>query len=194
MNLTAAARRATLGRAASVLSIVALAVGACVGGPSGQPRSPATPSPVAPSPTAEATLAPTLQRTPEPTPEPTLEPPPAAVLVVAGVDHPGEVGSYVWAGGSDSAPWLPAKALEPATVPGDASAAVSLDPTVDIATWTARVARADDETGDDAAPLGSGSGQPVFDIPAAGSWVVSVHATFAGGLGDATWYWHVVIR
>lgn len=210
MNITREWRRLSKASATALatagLAFVALVVVACGGAVSTPSGSAAASSPASAVPgSPPGTVVPTPERTPEPTTEataepttevtaePTLEPPPAAVLVVAGVKHPGEVGSYVWAGGSDSAPWLPAAALETAPVAGGARAEVRLEPAVDISTWTARIAPADDAAGDDAEPLGSGAGRPGFELPSAGAWVVSVRATFADGLGDATWYWHVVI-
>jgi hypothetical protein len=180
------------GRAGRLVLVVVVA--GCTG--AGATPSPAMSDvPPAPTATAPATPAPTDAPSAEPTvassPDPTLEPPPGADLVAAGERHPGEVGSYVWSGASDSAPWLPATALDPAPVGDTSQASVDVAGEAEIAEWTARAAPAADPTGTAITPLGSGAGSPSFELPAGGDWVVAVQAVFAGGLGDVTWYWHV---
>jgi hypothetical protein len=148
------------------------------------------PGATTPPATVDVTTPPSTTPAP-PSAEPTLEPPPAAVLVAGSGRHAGEVGSYTWAGGSDSAPWLPATALAPAPVGGADGASIEVLGDVAIAEWVARAAPADDPAGASVTPLGTGAGEPSFPLPAGGPWVVAVHAVFADGRGDATWYWLV---
>ncbi len=180
------------GRPALVL--LAALLGGCVGSaPTTSNRASEPPPPTA---SPATTLAPTASP-PTPatgSPEPTLQPPPAATLVAGGAEAIGRVGSYVWAGGSDAAPWFPATALHPVQVDAGSEATVALAPDVDVASWTARSAAADDPTAETVTPLGSGAGRPAFPVPATGDWVVSLEVSFGGGLGDATWYWHLIVE
>jgi hypothetical protein len=173
------------GRAALVL--LAVLLGGCVGSvPAGSPGP-------TPAPAASGSQGPEAPSPGEATPEPTLEPPPGATLVAGSAEAAGRVGSYVWAGGSDAAPWLPASALEAVAADAGGDARVEIAGDVEVATWTARAAPANDPTGEAVTPLGSGSAAPSFELPAEGAWVVSVEAVFAGGRGDATWYWRLVL-
>jgi hypothetical protein len=126
---------------------------------------------------------------PVPTEEPTLEPPPAAVLITGAAEQRGVPGGYTWQGGSESAPWLPAAALEPVTA--DRTIEVRIDGPVDH--WTARVATVSDTAGAEAEPLAAGDGEISLPRPASGSWVIAVEATFAAEAGNAIYYWEVVV-
>jgi hypothetical protein len=125
------------------------------------------------------------------TAEPTLEPPPAAVLVSAGTEERGVPGGYSWRGGTESAPWLPAAALEPVVV---AAGTVQVRVDAPVERWTARVAAIADTSGARAVPLASGDAQIEFETPARGTWVVAVEASFASAAGNAIYYWEVVVR
>jgi len=167
--------------------LAAAACGATTVPPSRSAPAPPSAQPVTPVPLPSPEPDPTL----EPPPGATLEPPPGATLVVGDRRLPGEVGSYVWAGGSDSAPWLPAAALERAVVPAGARAEVEIAGSLAVESWTATSAGADDPTAEQKAPRGADTGPPLFNLPADGEWVVAVHVIFASGLGDATWFWYV---
>lgn len=183
-------------RAATILLAVLVAgctAGGATAGPAGSDGRPPPGATTVPS-TIDGTAPPSPRPTSPATPpsaEPTLEPPPPADLVAGGGRHPGEVGSYTWAGGSGSAPWLPAAALDPAQVGVATRAAIEVAVDVTVAEWIARAAAEDDPTGSSITPLGSGAGEPSFALPSGGPWVVAVQTVFAGGRGDATWYWLV---
>ena len=117
-------------RAATALAIVLAATLAGCAGATPTPPSP-TPGAVTPSqPGASPATTPSGGSPGEPgttsgpratasdpagTPEATLEPPPDATLVSGGVEQTGVPGGYTWRGGAESAPWLPAAALEGVT-------------------------------------------------------------------------------
>ena len=151
--------------------------------------TPASPPPVADSPTPPATSPP--GSAPASAGEPSLETPPAAALVAAGASHPGEPGSWTWAGVTSDAPWLPAQALVRADVPAG-TVTVTMDEDLEVESWTAVAATADDTQGLELEPLGDGAGQPSFRL-AGGEWVVAVDVRFADGLGSAVYYWHLVV-
>ena len=171
-------------RALGPLVLVAMWLGGCGGSPGSPSSTPATTAaPSAPAPT----------ETPEPTAEPSLEPPPAAVLIVGERRLTGEVGSYAWPGGSESAPWLPATALERFEVPGGVRVRFEVPGGPGLASWTATSAAADDPAATTRVPIGEGLGPPSFETPPDGRWVVSVHVVFADGQGDANWFWSLAV-
>jgi hypothetical protein len=174
----------------AALALAALSLTACT-------RMPATtsvPATTATS-TAPATLPPASSAgtgSAALTPEPTLEPPPVATLVSGVAEREGEPGGWVWAGGSNSAPWLPASALDPVEIEAG-TMRVELAGDVDVDRWTARAATAEDTAGASLSPLGEGVGAPSFETPEPGSWVVAVEVLFADGLGSASYFWNVVV-
>ena len=123
--------------------------------------------------------------------EASLEPPPGAALVSEGASHRGEAGSWAWAGGTSDSPWLPARALERADIAAG-TVTVELDAGVEVESWTAVAAAANDTQGVDVDTLGEGSGTPSFEV-ASGDWVVAVDVRFADGLGSAVYYWHLLV-
>ena len=118
---------------------------------------------------------------------------PLAFLVIGTDRHTGKVGGFTFGRYSESAPWLPATALDSINVASGAELRVELDERGTIEGWTARIATAADVTADAVASLGEGVG-PVaaFDAPAAGDWVVSVTITYGGGLGSGAYFWHLI--
>ena len=158
--------------------------------------TPSVPTTGAPSPTPErsvpASTSTSASAAPSASdPEASLEQPPGAVLVAGAASHPGEAGSWAWAGGTSDSPWLPARALERAETPAGA-VTVELDDGVEVESWSAVAAAADDMQAMDVDALGDGSGTPLFEVPA-GAWVVAVDVRFADGLGSAIYYWHLVV-
>ncbi len=157
---------------------------AALGGPTGSP-SPGTAGPASRSPSHAA-----ASRS-APTRGPKAERPPAATLVASGVAVEGKVGSYTWAGLSNSAPWLPARALPPSAVAPSSEVEVRIAAEHPVEQWVARAAAAGDADGSTIIPVGQGGGLPRFLVPAVGPTVVAVHVVFADGAGDATYYWHL---
>jgi hypothetical protein len=118
--------------------------------------------------------------------------PPDATLVAGRDRHAGEAGSWFWSGMSNDAPWLPAIALEHATIPSG-PVAVELEGGAEAESWSAQAATAADFQGAELTDLGNGTGGPAFDTPGPGDWVLAVSVRFAGGVGSATYYWSVTV-
>lgn len=119
---------------------------------------------------------------------------PAATMVVGGRRVAGEVGGYTWRAYSQSAPWLPAGALETVTVAAGERLAIELAGGAIVESWTASAATAADASGDVLTGLGAGGATIRFAAPAAGDWVVAVTIVYGGGLGSGAYYWHLVTR
>jgi hypothetical protein len=160
--------------------LIVLAVAACAtAGPSPTvaPVEPSSPPAVTPS-AAVATAVGTA--------------PPAARLAAEGGDPvTGQLGTYTWRDTGTDSPWLPGAAI--AVGPGE-PLSVSLEPAVDIDTWRARFVPANADGPEGATALGEGAGSPAFPAPVPGAWTVEVHVVFAGGLGDASYFWRLEIR
>ena len=196
-------QHATGGRAVNpgraVHSVVVLAIGVAVGActaatpPSAVPSLPsASPSAVeaaaSPAPTPTVTVESVVPATPG-----AVSNAPLAFLVIGTDRHPGEVGGYTFGRYSDSAPWLPASALDPINVASGAELRVELDERATIDGWAARIATAADVTADAVAGLAEGRGPAAaFNAPEAGDWVVSVTITYGGGLGSGAYFWHLI--
>jgi hypothetical protein len=120
---------------------------------------------------------------------------PLAFLLIGPDRHVGEVGGFTFGRSTDSAPWLPATALETVRVQARAELRVKLDDRATIDDWAARIATAADVTADAVTSLGGGVG-PVaaFAAPSAGDWVVSVTITYDQGLGSGAYYWHLIVE
>lgn len=147
-------------------------------------RSPAVPTP---SPVTPASDAPTPSRPPSEAP--------VATLVVSGNRFAGEVGGFTFGPHTDSAPWLPATAIDTVRIGDGAEPTIELDDRATIAGWTLRLADASDVTADDVAGLAEGSGPPIsFRAPPAGDWVLSASITYGSGAGDGTYYWHLLVE
>jgi hypothetical protein len=118
--------------------------------------------------------------------------PPAATLAVEGGDPvAGQLGSYTWNGNGSDSPWLPGT---PITVGVGERLAVSLDPDVGVAMWSARRVAAGTSDGAGAVGLGDDAPPVAFAAPAAGHWSVQLTVGFAGEVGSATYYWDVTVR
>ncbi len=130
-----------------------------------------------------------------PPPTPAVSDAPLAILVIGAQRHPGEVGGFTFGRLSDSAPWLPATALDTVQVRAGTELRVELDERATIKDWTARIATAADVTADAVAGLASGVGPAaVFTAPGSGDWVVSVTITYGQGLGSGAYYWHLIVE
>ncbi len=140
-----------------------------------------------PSPTA-AEASPVLA-----TPGVSLDQAPVATLIVDGGAFPGEVGGFDFGTYSQSAPWLPAAALDRVEIVDGASLRVELDRRATSAEWAAGYAPADEPAGDGLVALGSGAGNAQFDAPPPGNWVVSVTIVYGDAAGTGAYYWHVVV-
>ncbi len=68
-----------------------------------------------------------------------------------------------------------------------------MDPAVPVSAWQASYVPVSSTGPDGAVGLGQGAGDPDFAAPAAGTWTLLIHAEFAGGLGDANYFWNVAI-
>jgi len=113
--------------------------------------------------------------------------PPVATFSVEGGDPViGQLGTYAWAGGGSSSPWLPGS---PIAVGARETLTMQLRPHVVVTAWTAHIAPAGGD-GSRAIVYASGAGRPVLDAPRGGAWTVAVTVSF-GPLGSATYAWRV---
>lgn len=146
------------------------------------------------SPTPPASQGATIVPSPA-GPSPSLagrDAPPDAVLAADGGDPvTGQLGTFVWFGTGSDAPWLPGAALrvgarEPLTL--------RLVPDGAIDGWTARYVPAATGSPEGAKALGQGAGSVAFGAPDAGDWTVEVSITFAGGAGEAVYFWRLDVE
>ncbi len=117
-------------------------------------------------------------------------PPDAALLVPDGDPVIGQLGSYTWGDSGSDSPWLPG-AIAPAD--GSRSLRFGLSFDVPVAEWRARYATPGEAA--PARPVGLAVGALPLEVaaPPVGSWTVALTVVFAGGRGDATYYWRVEI-
>jgi hypothetical protein len=133
---------------------------------------------------------------PTPTePVPTVElpgtGPPAAQLLVQGSSEPGatgQLGTYIWRGEGSDAPWLPGT---PAWASAGAGLVIHLSADEPLDHWTARFRVAGDHEPGGTRELASGAGPVASGAPTAGAWSLQVLVTFAGGQGEAAYYWRL---
>jgi hypothetical protein len=190
---------ARLGRAGVPVAMMAILV-ACAGQPAGATPAPtptAAPSveavtPVPPS-APPATASPVASDQPAATAASSNEAPLATLVVDGDAQHPGEVGGFDFERYTQSAPWLPATALERIDVAAGSDLRVRLDDRATVAEWSASYAAADDSSGSVLMGLGSGGPTAGFGAPPPGDWVVSVNVVYGDGAGSGSYYWHVVV-
>jgi hypothetical protein len=167
-----------------VATLAAIAV-AC--GSAGTPEDGASPMPPA---SLGATVAPSPNG-----PAPSLagrDAPPDAVLAADGGDPvTGQLGTFVWFDTGSDAPWLPGAALR---VGAGEPLTLRLIPDGAIEGWTARFVPTTAGGPDGATMLGQGTGSVAFEAPDPGEWTVEVSITFAGGAGEAVYFWRLEVE
>jgi hypothetical protein len=180
--------------------VVIVAIGVVAGGCSATPPPSVgvqLPTSGASAVTAVATPADSASETagsPQP-PTPVASDAPLATLVIGAQRHPGKVGGFTFGRFSESAPWLPATALDTVPVRAGTELRVELDERATVKDWTARIATAADITADAVTGLASGVGPAAaFTAPGPGDWVVSVTITYGQGLGSGAYYWHLKVE
>jgi hypothetical protein len=117
--------------------------------------------------------------------------PPAAQLLVQGSSEPGatgQLGTYIWRGEGSDSPWLPGT---PARIAAGAGLVIHLSEDEHLEQWTVRLRVAGDQEPGGTRELASGAGPVAFGAPTAGAWSLQVLVTFAGGQGEAAYYWRV---
>ena len=179
-----------------VIGVVGFVAGTCSVTPP-QSAGPPSPTPSASSVTAVATPADSASETvgSPPPPTPAVSDAPLAILVTGAGRHPGEVGGFTFGRFSESAPWLPATALDTVQVRAGTELRIELDDRATMKDWTARVATAADVTADAVTGLASGVGPAAeFTAPRSGDWVISVTITYGQGLGSGAYYWHLIVE
>ncbi len=148
------------------------------------------PAPAASAPTASPAVA-VASSADLPSQTPGVGDPPVGSIRVEGGDPVvGQLGTYSWADGGSSSPWLPGT---PIAVGAQETLQLTVDPAVTITDWTGRIAPAADTDGAQAAVIASGVGLPVMGAPKRGSWTLAVTVTFAE-LGSATYAWRLDVR
>jgi hypothetical protein len=190
---------AWLGRAGVPVAMMAILAG-CAGQPARATAAPtptAVPSGEAPTPdppsAPPATASPVASDQPAATAASSNEAPLATLVVDGDAQHPGEVGGFGFERYTQSAPWLPATALDRIDVAAGSDLRVQLDDRATVAEWSASYAAADDSSGIVLTPLGTGGASAGFGAPPPGDWVVSVNVVYGGGAGSGAYYWHVVV-
>jgi hypothetical protein len=179
---------------------IAILLASLVGACGGEPRGPSpatvshTPTPTD-APTEAGTATPSRAATAVPSDPPTAPPddpaagPPTALLAVEGGDPvAASLGTYTWRDGGSDAPWLTGSPLR---VGANETLVMAFDPPVPIAGWSARYVPAGAPGPAGAIPLGEGADGPSFALPPPGSWSLELTVTFAGGLGEAHYFWQV---
>jgi len=186
------------GHGKPVLGLAILAVVVACAGPSPSPTPPGVPDPTAtatvvPEPTAvpatPTAVPPTAAAASPASASPAagvLEPPAASLAAEGGDPVVGQLGSYAWASGGSDSPWLPGA---PITVGAVEPVAMTVDPAVPIATWSARMMPIGAAAPIGAVSLGRGAGPPRFEAPGPGDWTVEVQVRFEDGLGSASYFW-----
>jgi len=181
--------------------LMVMAIGLVAGGCSATPPPSTDPPPRASSPSAVAAVSTPAASASEivlspPPPKPAgVSDAPLATLVIGAQRYPGEVGGFTFGRFSESAPWLPATALDTVQVRAGTELRVELDDRATMKDWTARVAIAADVTADAVSGLASGIGPAAaFIAPRSGDWVVSVTITYGQGLGSGAYYWHLIVE
>lgn len=115
------------------------------------------------------------------------DPPVASLRVEGGDPVVGQLGTYSWAGGGSSSPWLPGAPID---VGAEEPLIVTMDQPFIVTAWTARLAPAADQDGAQAVVAAEGVGQPVMSVPKRGAWTLAVTVTF-GERGSATYAWRL---
>lgn len=117
-----------------------------------------------------------------------------------GTRQRGTAGSWCYIGACADSPWLPAHSLDAATLEaGGQELTLTISEAHGFVRWNARYADAKDESGEEALSLASGGDGKApltsasFAGPPAGSSVLAVQLDFGEELGDATYYWHIVV-
>lgn len=129
----------------------------------------------------------------EPPAEPGAAPPAALLLVGDRFPVAGQLGTYIWRDGGSSSPWLPGtRAALPANVP----LAFQFDVAVPIVRWNVRYVEAGVEGPNGAVVLGEGliRGRVLeSDVLPRGAWTVELRVSFANGLGNAIYFWEIIV-
>jgi hypothetical protein len=175
----------------AIQCLLAVVLTACTSGAGQSPGDPVPTAPPASTPATTVTPVPTVTATGSTETEPAPAGPPSARLSADGGDPVvGQLGTYIWAEGGSDSPWLPGA---PIAVGAGEPLTVTLDPAVAVESWRARSVPSTADGPDGASILGAGGGDPSFAAPSAGSWTVEVHVVFAGGAGDANYFWRLEV-
>lgn len=160
--------------AATILAVVVVACGPTITPPNTTSSAPPA-TPIPPSPSLAGRDA-----------------PPDAVLAAEGGDPvTGQLGTYVWFGTGSDAPWL---AGAPLTVGNGEPLRLSVVPDGLIASWEVRDLPAGAGDPEEARAITKGTGSPAFDAPGPGTWTVEVNVVFAGGAGQASYFWRLEVE
>jgi len=156
--------------ATAILAVACIALAAMACGSSGPTGAPS----VSPPPASVGSL-----------------PPDAALLVPDGDPVVGQLGAYVWREAGSDSPWLPGA---PVSVVPTRSLRFAMSADVPVDGWTARYARTGDPFPGGPLALANGSATLEVDPPPSGTWTVVLHVRFGAGLGDAAYYWRVLVE
>jgi hypothetical protein len=117
--------------------------------------------------------------------------PPDAAVLVAGADAlVGQLGGYTWRNGGSDAPWLQGTR---GTIASARPLQFGLSRDVPIDEWSVACAAAGQQSPERLVPLDP-TGAPLEVVPPpAGRWTVVLRVRFGQGLGDAAWYWTLIV-
>lgn len=183
-------------RSAAVTIAIALCGAIAAGCGSPVIKSPTeTLTPVDSSPTSAGLPSPPPTQTGAPSEAASRPPlddlPPDAAVLVAGADPLlGQLGGYTWGNGGSDAPWLQGTR---GAVPPDRPLQFGLSRDVAIDAWSVAYAAAGLPSPERLIPLDP-TGAPLEVVPPpAGRWTVVLRVRFGQGLGDAAWYWTLIV-
>jgi hypothetical protein len=118
--------------------------------------------------------------------------PPDAVLAAEGGDAvTGQLGTYTWFGTGSDSPWLTGA---PLTVGSGEPLSLTVVPDGRIATWEVRDVPAGAGGPEEARTIAKGTGAPAFEAPGPGTWTVEITLDFAGGAGQASYFWRLKVE
>lgn len=118
------------------------------------------------------------------------DPPVAALAAEGGDSTDGQLGTYAWGDGGSDGPWLRGARI---AVGSGEPLTLSLRPATSVTSWSARSVPSTADGPAGATVLGEGTGRPRFTAPEPGTWTVEVHVVFAGGLGNASYFWQLAV-
>jgi hypothetical protein len=177
----------------AVVSILVIALTACVGSSDGTGSDAPLPTVAATTPSNGATAG---AASSAPSPSGAVEAsagdrPPAAHLATEGGEPvTGQLGTFVWGDGGSDSPWLPGAPLR---VAAGERLVLTLSPKTGIGHWRARYTRARATDPGGATSLGSGAGDVGLTAPAKGNWTVEIALEFADALGSASYFWRLEV-
>jgi hypothetical protein len=115
----------------------------------------------------------------------------ASLAVEGGDPVEGSLGTYTWGDVGSDAPWLQGAPIS--VGPGEPMT-MTVSPASGIDSWEARLAPPGADGPQGSRTIGRGRGLPVIEPPEGGAWTLEVRVVFAGGLGEARYFWRLGVE